>query len=258
VGTMALMGAGKGAPGAVAFLPSSVSGLKLWLEPDVQTYQDSGFATPATANNDPLGGWKDQSGTGNHLTNATSSKRLTYKTSIAGSFAGMLADGVDDNLFTTAASGITIAGTQFTLFVVIKTPASLSTQCFVNIGGSSGNGGSGKAFRISSGGKLEFLKANAASLGTSTTTLSTSTLYVVGFDYNSPSGTFYLNSGTDGTVSSAQTFSNPTTDCFVGSQDNAATTPFAGHVIEVVYYDNQISGTDITNVISYERARYGI
>ena len=55
------------AGGGAAFSPDSVSGLKLWVMADVETFQDIAMTTPATLNGHQVNGWKDQSGENNHM-----------------------------------------------------------------------------------------------------------------------------------------------------------------------------------------------
>lgn len=90
-------------PSASAFSPLSLPGLALWLDAsDLGTlFQDSALTTAATADGDPVGGWRDKSGNGNHILQATAGKRPTYKTSGGASGLGgkgILFDGVDDFL----------------------------------------------------------------------------------------------------------------------------------------------------------------
>jgi hypothetical protein len=62
---------GAKAPGSVAFLPTDLSGLSVWLKHDAGLYQNTGLTTPATADGDPVAGWQDQSGNNNHLTRSS-------------------------------------------------------------------------------------------------------------------------------------------------------------------------------------------
>lgn len=59
-----------------------IPNLQLYLDSRFSLYQDSALTTPATAVNDPVGGWKDLSGNGNHFTQATSGKRGVIKSGI--------------------------------------------------------------------------------------------------------------------------------------------------------------------------------
>src|SRR5437764_592279 len=69
--------------GAVAALaPNQVSNLTLWLKADAGTFQDTGNTTPASADNDPVGSWRDQSGGGLDVQQGTSTKRPLLKLNV--------------------------------------------------------------------------------------------------------------------------------------------------------------------------------
>lgn len=70
----------------------------VWLNSTRGLFQDSSFTTPAVADADPVGGWQDQSGNGNHVTQATTTKRPALKLSIRNGQPVIRFDGVDDNL----------------------------------------------------------------------------------------------------------------------------------------------------------------
>lgn len=81
-----------------AFSPTDLSGLQLWLKADGTLWQDSARTIPATADADPVGAWDDASGNGNHVTQATSTKRPTLKLSILNGKPVTRFDGADDAL----------------------------------------------------------------------------------------------------------------------------------------------------------------
>jgi hypothetical protein len=82
---------------ATSYLPTDISGLKLWLDAqDLTTlYQNSACTTAVAANNDPVGCWRDKSGNTNHSTQGTAGFRPLYKT---GAYAKIAFDGTDDLL----------------------------------------------------------------------------------------------------------------------------------------------------------------
>src|SRR5215831_12515117 len=72
------------------FSPASVTGLKLWVRAE---------SLVSLANNAPVATWKDESGSGNDLVQASASKRPLYQTNVE-SLPGVSFDGVDDVLAT--------------------------------------------------------------------------------------------------------------------------------------------------------------
>lgn len=120
----------------VPFVPTSITGLKLWLKSDAGTFTDSAMTTAATADADPVGGWQDQSANGKNFIQATSTKRGTLKTGANGqnSKSVVRGDGVDDVL--ACASAVSVATDNYTLFIASRTriPGS-GNAAQVNIGG---------------------------------------------------------------------------------------------------------------------------
>lgn len=85
---------------ATAWSPGAITTVELWLDAaDAATlYQTSALATLATADGDPVGGWKDKSGKGRHLLQATSGLRPTLRTGVQNGLNAVRGDGVDDYL----------------------------------------------------------------------------------------------------------------------------------------------------------------
>lgn len=79
---MSMLQTGVGTNGAPPFNPDSIPGLQLWLKADAGTFQDSLLTVPAVANNDPVGGWADQSGNGNNALQTVLLDRATLKTAV--------------------------------------------------------------------------------------------------------------------------------------------------------------------------------
>jgi len=94
---------GSVAGGAPAWTPALLSNLAVWVDASdtSTTFQDSALTTPASANNDPVGGWKDKSGNNRHFLQATSGKRPLLKTAAFNGLNGIQGDVVDDQLVNT-------------------------------------------------------------------------------------------------------------------------------------------------------------
>jgi hypothetical protein len=95
--------------------------LKLWLRSGVGMYTTSGGATPAVADADPVGRWEDQSGNGNHVIQATSTKCPTLRLGIQNSRPVVRFDGVDDCLQSATFTLLTQPVTWF--FALVRTGA---------------------------------------------------------------------------------------------------------------------------------------
>lgn len=65
------------------------SPLLVWLKADAGTWQDNGLSVAASANNDPVGGWVDQSGNGNTVLSASDPVRPLLKTNAINSLPAL-------------------------------------------------------------------------------------------------------------------------------------------------------------------------
>lgn len=97
------------------FNPTRVAGLTAWLRAGGTLYQDSARTTLVAADGDPVGSWSDESGNGNHFSQATSTARPLYKTAIVNALPVVRFDGVDDLL---SRASIFAGTADFSLFVV--------------------------------------------------------------------------------------------------------------------------------------------
>jgi hypothetical protein len=240
---MALMGAGKGSPGAAAFLPSSLSGLKLWVKADTGVFQDAARTTAATADGDPVGGWADQSGSANHLSQSTSTKRGTLKLALQNSLPGVRFDGVDD--FMDAAANVLSAAAAFTAFIVHKTTGDV-------IWSGGGLGVTNNQLRIGQGGTYTLSMFDGANNPISLTAAPARTVWTQAEYQNGPhfwvNGTSRDNAGTIGNMTARRFFID-----FGGT-----TAPVNGDVGEIIIYDNALSAGDRGSVESYLSTRWAI
>lgn len=101
--------------GTAAFVPTDISGIKLWLKADALSLAD----------NDPISTFTDQSGSGNDFT-AAGGARPTFKTAVLDGRAIARFDGSDDQM-SPAANPLSGASAG-TLFVVVKLDADPPSQ----------------------------------------------------------------------------------------------------------------------------------
>lgn len=83
--------------------PRRVTGtaqIQWWLNADHpdSLYQDAAMTTPAAADLDPVGGWRDRSGSARHATQATAAARPVLKLALQNGRRVVRFDGVDDFL----------------------------------------------------------------------------------------------------------------------------------------------------------------
>ena len=97
------------------FDPTSISGLKLWLDAadSLTLFQNSNGTAAVTADGDPVGYWGDKSGNNRHATQTDGTKKLTR----SATNRCLTSDGVNDFL-QTSITGLTAQ--PFTYFVTFK------------------------------------------------------------------------------------------------------------------------------------------
>lgn len=95
-------------------------GLALWLDASdaSTTYQDSTLTTLASSDGDVVGGWKDKSGAGNHMTQGTTASKPVKKVNRINGLPVLQGDGVDDQLVTGTVNHNIGTGNFHWLFVI--------------------------------------------------------------------------------------------------------------------------------------------
>lgn len=120
-----------------AFSPLSIAGLALWLDGSntASLWQDTAATTPVTADAHPVGRANDLSGNGNHVTQATDTKRPLWKAAIQNGRGVLRFDGVDDFLAVTG-----LVNTSQTLYAVAR-PTALPANNNYQLNGAQAAGG---------------------------------------------------------------------------------------------------------------------
>lgn len=222
----------------------SVAGLVLDLNPQVGVYQDSALTTLATANNDPVGGWKDQSTAGNNATQATAAKKPTLQNNIINGRAIIRFDAVDDILQTVA----TIINTNleaYTIFAVVKFSAG-GALCAQEKSGTQ-NGVLIQQDRVD---------YHTNSIG-NVISFSTSGFIIVSMKGATPNYSIQENNVNESSVSSAAGAGASSTQFTVGNRDGG-TVPLGGDIARLLVYNAAVSAADETLIENGLSADYGI
>lgn len=221
---------------AGGFDPSSISGLQLWLKADVGTFQDTGLTTPATADADPIGGWQDQSGLGNHVLQSTGANRPTLKLAIQNGRSIVRFDGVNDVLT------VGLARNQpTTAFIVVKKTATGNRYVF---DGSNTNA-------LFSPDETHWQAYSGVALAA--TAVPSNWNIVVGV-FNGGSSKISIN----GTVGTGNAGANNATATSIGAFNAGAAAWFAGDVAEVLVYNSALSDANRQSVETYLNGRWGV
>ena len=240
---------------ASAWLPSSESGLKIWCRSGTGYYQDSAGTTPATSDGDRIGRWADQSGNSYHVTQGTSGKRGTLKTSIVNGNSVTRFDGTDDCLTGTTLSNL-IANNAFSFFALISAAAATtnSANTYQNTGIIAESGQYWGAY-LKSAPTIHAYNYDTTDDNVSKS-ISLSTFFVVHWRHES--GNLYISKdgGSESSVASGNTGSLTGTFT-IGARDSAALF-FNGDICEFFGYNVALGGTAITNAINYLKSLGGI
>lgn len=130
--------------------PPAQGDLLFWGKADAGTFQDSGRTTPASADDDPVGGWADQSAAGNHLEQTVDDLlRLTLKTNRQNGRPAVYNPGTQNFLEKTIAA-LDLAG-AFTLALAWKRLGTNGQERFFGVNGHDALYRSGTALRCRAG-----------------------------------------------------------------------------------------------------------
>lgn len=242
-----------------SFNPTKVAGLKLWLDAanPSSLFQTSGGSS-ATANNDPIGEWKDISGTNNNFTQSVTNARPLLKTNSMNGLPTIKGDGIDDRL--RAAGGIT-SSSDFTVFVVLKMSVAAASQQrpFGNVDGSSGK--NGFCYITSSAALGPTLTVACNNAGTQSS-ISWAQTYVANTGYihtyeHSSSLFAYVNNTQKGTAS-ALTMDNQQPFALFSDGTPAGGSYASCDIGEVLIYKPALDATNRTKIYNYLKSKWGL
>ncbi len=247
----------------VPFSPTSIAGLKLWLDAsDTSTISLSGSSVTQ---------WNDKSGNGYNFAQSTSTKRPSSGTRTQNSLNVIDFDGTNDCLSTTAAKSAFnfLHSSTSTIFVVLKQDAVNNIKSILNTGLQSFYANEVGFFIWSNTPSTYQIGAsNASSIveeinaGFNETTPRYDSIKsdpanataANRLKYSKNGGAF---SGTN-TASATITTGDSSYNFMLANNANAETTPMDGWIGEIIIYDSILSAGDITNVQTYIAAKWNI
>lgn len=236
-------------PGGL-FLPTQVPDLKLWLDVfDLSTlFQDSALTTPVTANSDPLGGWKDKSGNGNHVVQATASKRPLYKTNIVNGKSMVLFDQAASQCLSITSLPAALQVDNWTYFVVVK---NATTGALIHLGDA---GVAHQTLRTNNGAPNKAqIQSNTASGNdspTGTSDISSGTFVIMG---RRSVAEGRVDVAVNNVIEGSDTSLTATTAAYgtskrldIGAQLGGTQRPYAGYISGALIYTRDLSVAEYT------------
>jgi hypothetical protein len=240
---------------AAAFSPSNISGLKLWLDAGVGLFDATTGGSAVTTDGTSVARWEDQSGNGNHVTQATSGQRPELKTNIQNG-RDVIRFVAANSDFLRASSTVISGTTARTIFTVVK-----ATNAGLNgIVGFGGGSGTGETFditpeiRVRMVGRQDFnLSMGATAFRILTIGCPSSALF--------PDVYGYLDGvAMSGTPTSPTAAVNTTTTVgfTVGRSAQGGLGHVGGDYCEILAYDENLSTPNRESVESYLADKWGV
>lgn len=247
---------------AVAFSPSDVTGLQLWMRADT--------GVNVSADSDPVTNWISKEGNSYTFTQGEAAKRPLLRTGANGinSQPAIQFDGGDDGL--RVANGAVLTGSVGTVAAVVETG---TVQDEMTILGTSDEVTTSKniyfqAYRSAAQpnitinhngtGAADTIRGSTA-IGSTETRLavfiSTDTAYVLRVDGAGETEAVVVGGDSGDWFDEAPDKDN-TTIGFLNRTDESRF--FIGKIAEILVYDTELTGDDLSNVESYLAGRYGI
>jgi hypothetical protein len=127
-------GGGAPAPDTPLTILGGASFLKSWRMADAGTFEDDAGATPAADDGDPVGQWQDQSGNGNHYSQATGAAKPSLQLAEQNSLPCVRFDGLGTYL----QRAIHLSGSSGFMFAVLRMTSHVSGETVFSFGDNGG------------------------------------------------------------------------------------------------------------------------
>lgn len=245
-----------------AFSPLDIAGLQLWLRADAGAYQDAAMTTPAVLDADPVGGWADQSGNGNHVTQATAGSRPILKLAIQNGLPVVRFDGADDYM---SGGDILDFANGWTYFFAFTFKG--AGQYYMIFTRSDGTASDQYEIRRSVAADALQLQSMVAGLeyGVSSGAIPAANTFSLQGGLmngsNDPLSTFYSNGAANGTITfgTPGTFNHQAEPFLLAARKNSAPEFFASMDLgELLIYYAKLSSAQLARVHSYLNSRWAV
>lgn len=252
---LGMTGVGGGfGPSGGAFTPASLTGLKLWVKGDANTFSDTGCSSAAT-NGNPVKCWGDNSGLGNNLVSGSAA--------VANLATNNLNSMATVNFVTTASQPLEAAvtlspATTISCFGLFEDTVGIpNNDRFISVQGSgqSNDYGNANSFNLDQSASTTLtLQQNFGSVASGTNALST--WYQYGFVFNGTTATLYIGGTSAGSSSNTSTMTSPPTIA-VGGAAVGGGNPLTGYSAEF-FCGNADWTSNVTQIHTYLHTRWGI
>ena len=233
-----------------AFLPSSITGLQLWLDAsDGSTLFDATSGGSLVAADGGVARWEDKSGNARHATQSTSASRPLRKTAIQGGKDILRFDGSNDFLQYSVPLGSSLT------FFAVATPSSTSVAYM--IGSTSQNGAPSFLSRWTIDGSVRDWHWYNSDLSKVIAT-SAPGFSVIAVTHADGGSMFSYVNGVEASTNNAVSNVNGRTMATIGSANTVPQNPYGGDIAEFLIYDSVLSSDDRASVTNYLLAKWSI
>lgn len=195
--------------------------------------------------------WFDDSAQGNRLINSSFLNLSLYAPDVIAGHAVARFLGTAVILGNDVPMGLPGAGSDFTVFAVVK-PRFGTLEMAATVWGAYDAGG--RLLEVDAAGKVGIDRANLAVVEHGTTVVSLDRFSLLAATYSDADGSIvYYNGAAEGTNASTQTWVDGA-GLYIGSKENGLN--FIGDIAEVLWFDRKLGGTDFLSVATELLATY--
>lgn len=220
------------------------SGLTLWLKADAGVLKAGGAAA---ADLDPIETWQDQSGSLNHLTQATLARQPTFRTNIKNGKPVVRC--VDDSLSKVTPAQATQA---YSLFLVLKSDVLTGAQAAIFNGNPSGDG-YGFIHDLATTYRRQLLHGGVAFIADGAATVLWHQVSVV----QAANVAMWID-GVSETLAASGLPLAPTAAITVANYSNTHTSYWQGDLAEILLYNRTLTDAERISVQDYLKTRWGL
>lgn len=227
------------------------NGVSLWFDAsDISTlFQDDTGLTPVTSDAQTVGLWKDKSGNGYNIHQATAGSKPTYKVAIQNGKSGIQFNGTNN-----LDSIQTFNPFSLTLFIAAKRSGTVGATMGIVSLTDSVSGGSRTFFTGTN--VLNARVASSSVTATITGTVLANIGFIGGMAIDTTNVTVLLNS-----ESINATHSATSADRIIrvgGLNVNTTASLYSGDLYEILMYNSKLNSTDITATINYLNTKWAL
>jgi hypothetical protein len=244
----------------INFDPKSIPNLKLWLRADTDVYTTSAMTTLATEDSIAIGGWKDQSGQNNHVTQSTNGNKPVLKLSVQGGKPALRFTNASAHLLASASVNTIPKVAPITIFIVSKTTTNAPASGRTIFGSAYGANKGFNFAQYQATGKVLFQKAGIGNIVSVNALLSSDKFEVITAVYDATFDVHYFINGEarDYILTATDCTAGDTSYCVGGLDTTHSQYSHDGDIAEILVYARQLDAYERSKVENLLLQKYSI